>query len=324
MTWAQFKAAVIEELGVDGTRRGIDALRTRSIRDCVVDLQRYIRAFRTGHTTTYQVADLTAKDWAHLGTLPDQAKPKAFYIVSVVPKVDLTLPDPNCARNRLDFYPWDCRQHMICDRYGVRNYQYAISPFSRQFLVHPLVNDETYLLVVWDGIKMTFADGDTVPWPEQAAEAVAAYVKWKIILEVDKRLDLAREWFDRPRNQGIYPGLRLALFREQNEAQEADGKDEEYDSTSFPNPAPLSDFGAQQVPFLATVVSVAGMTNTALANIPTVGITPNFAVEFLNATSGAVETWILQVGTDASDGTAVQRPNDYTAGVPKCWYKQSI
>lgn len=242
MIWSDFKTAVIEELGVDGNRRGIDALRTRSMRDAVVDLQRYIRAFRTGQTSVYNVADLTAVDWAHLGTLPAQAKPKAFYIVSEVPNPDASLPDPNCARNRLDFFPWQDRQHMICDKWGVRRYQYAISPYSTEFLVHPLVNDETYLLVVWDGIKMTFADGDTVPWPEQAAEAVAAYVKWKILLEVDKRLDLAREWYDKGKSLGIYPNLRLALWREQNESQQADGKDEEYAAGS---PTPPGFRGSQ-------------------------------------------------------------------------------
>lgn len=261
MTWADFKTAVIEELGVDGNRRGIDALRTRAIRDAVVDLQRYIRAFRTGHTSVYNVADLTARDFAHLGTLPDQAKPKAFYIVSEVPEADLSLPNPYCARNRLDPIAWQDRQGMICDQYGVRRYQVSISPYSKQFLVHPLVNSQTYLLVVWDGIRMTFADGDTVPWPEQAAEAVGAYVKWKIILEVDKRLDLAREWFDKGRNTGIYPNLRLALYREQNEAQFVDGKDEEYVSGA---PTPPGFQGEQ-----TGYVTLANGASTAAVVFPT-------------------------------------------------------
>lgn len=241
MTWAEFESAVIEELSVDGNRRGIEALRTRAIRDAVIDLQRYIRAFRAGHTTRYDEGDLTEKGYAHLGTLPAQAKPKAFYVVSLVPKSDATLPNLNIARNRLDFIAWENRQIMISDRRGLRHYQYSISPFSTQFMVHPLINDETYLLVVWDGLKMTFLDGDVVPWPEQAAEAVAAYVKWKIALLIDKRPDLAREWFDRARNTGIYPGLRLALAREQRESQDADGKDEEYvgDSVTPPTGANL-------------------------------------------------------------------------------------
>lgn len=320
MTWADFKTAVLEELGVDGTRRGIEALRSRATRDAVVDLQRYIRAFRDGHTTTYNAVDLEAIDFAHLGTLPAQAKPKALYIVSQVPNADATLPNPNCARNRLDFVAWQDRQCMICDQRGVRRYQYSISPFSRQFMVHPLINDETYLLIVWDGLKMTFADGDVVPWPEQAAEAVGAYVKWKILLEVDKRADIAREWFDKGKNTGIYPNLRLALFREQNEAQSADGKDEEYvDNASVQPPLPtiLANYGAQTIPFLSVITVLSGGSNNALASIPTATLTVPFTVEI--SIGGNIQTWQLQSGT-AATGPGIQRPDDYNGATnAKIW-----
>lgn len=325
MTYGEFVAAVIEELGPDGTRRGIEALRTRSIRDAVLDLQRFIRAFRTGHTTTYQEADLEVVGYTHVGELPAQAKPKAFYIVSTGETVKAgTTDNPNIVRNRLDYVAWEDRQAMIDNRRGVRNYQYAISPFSRQFMVHPLINDETYLLVVWDGLKMDFEDADEVPWPEWAAEAVGAYVKWKILVEIDKRLDLAREWYDKARGTGIYPNLRLALYREQQESQSADGKDEEYNVDAMPNPNPLLAFGAQDVPFLKTVTQLEGTDNTALSYIATVGITPNYAVMFLNANTALVETWVLRAGTDATDGVSVQRPNDYNASTnAKVWYKQT-
>ncbi len=81
MTYSEFTTAVIEELGVDGNRRGIEALRTRAIRDAVIDLQRFIRAFRQGHSTTFTADDLEVVSNANLGRLPDQSKPKAFYIV---------------------------------------------------------------------------------------------------------------------------------------------------------------------------------------------------------------------------------------------------
>lgn len=230
MTWAAFKAIVLTELGPDGRRRGIEALRTRAMRDCAIDLQRFIRAYRQGQQTTYEEADLTEVGYAHLGTLGAQAKPKAFYIVSTGDIVTEGETDnPNIVRNRLDFVPWDDRRERMIDaRYEPLKYLYTISPFSRQFLVHPLVNDETYLLLVWDGMKNDFEDGDTVPWPEWASGAFSAWVKYRILLEIDKRIDLAREQYDVARKTGIYPTLRLALYREQQESQSADGKDEEY------------------------------------------------------------------------------------------------
>jgi hypothetical protein len=244
VTWADFIVLVDEHLGVDATRRGIEKLRLRAARDAVLDLQRYIRAYRQGHQTTYLSTNLSVVTNAHLGALPPQAKPKAFYTISTAlaagagssPDFDSgdfdpgdfdttgstpELVDPNCQRNRMRFHPWRDRRSMVC-RTGKCDYLYTISPFSKQFLISPLINDETKLLLIWDGLKLDFLDADDVPFPAQAAEAVGAYAKWKILLEVDKRPDLAREQF------ALYTLKRLALYREEQESQDADGEDEEY------------------------------------------------------------------------------------------------
>ncbi len=280
MTYSAFVALVVEELGVNGNRRGIEVQRARWIRDGVIDLQRFIRAYRIGHTTNYVVADLTAKGYAHLGSLPEQCKPKAFYTVSLVPKSDTTLPDPNVARNRMDYVAWEDRQAMIDARYERRRYTYAISPFSRQFMVHPLVNDESYLLLVWDGMKMDFADGDTVVFPIQAAEAVASYVTWKILKFVDKRIDLAQVEY------GAYTLKRLSLWREQNEAQVADGKDEEYASTADPAPGTTASQAGQETLALGAA-SLAIVFPTAFSSPPVVDcwvIMPDGAAFVIDAT----------------------------------------
>lgn len=316
MTYGDFVDLVIEELGVDGTRRGLEIQRARWVRDAVVDLQRFIRAYREGHTTNYEVADLTEKGYAHLGTLPDQAKPKAFYTISTGDTmVEGEMDDPNIVRNRMDFWAWEDRQRMIDARYDRRMYVYTISPFSKQFMVHPLVNDETYLLLVWDGLKMDFSDGDTVPWPIQAAEAVAAYVLWKIRKLVDKRLDLAREEY------ATYIAKRLALWREQNEAQFADGKDEEYEDLDPTTPAVLSSFGAQAAVFLASITGLEGLTTAYLSAIPTTSLTANLVVQIM--IGGILQTWQLQAGTSAT-GPGIQRPNDFdSVSNPRIWVQLS-
>jgi hypothetical protein len=324
MTYAQFVAAVVEEMGPDGVRRGITALRTRAIRDAVIDLQRFIRAYRTGHSTRYDVADLEAKSFAHVGLLPAQAKPKALYIISTGDTVLTgTTDDPECVRNRLDYVAWeDRRTKMICNEFGTSDYLYSISPFSTQFMVHPLINDETYLKIVWDGLKMTFADGDVVPWPEWAAEAVAAYVKAKISFEIDKRPDVARGWYDRVTQTGIYATLRRSLFREQQESQIANNRDEEYVEGDLSTPVPtiLADFGGQDIPFLRLVTSLTGSA-TSLDAIPTVSLTVPFTVEVV--IGGVLQTWQLISGTTAT-GPGVQRPADYAAGTnEKIWVQVS-
>ncbi len=224
MTWAAFIAIVLEHLTVDAERRGLEDFRSRMMRNAVVDLQRFIRAYRQGHTTTYQAADLEEREHGMIGSLPTGAVPEAFYTVSNVPDSD-DVTHPNCQRNRMDFWPWVHRKTLLCTACDARLYAYAISPYGKQFVIHPVLNDETDLLLVWEGLKMDFANIDTVPFPEEAAEAVAAYVKWRILLEVDKNVQLANE------QQKIWATKRLALYRDEQEKQDAEKPDEEYDVT---------------------------------------------------------------------------------------------
>ncbi|HUD74518.1 MAG TPA: hypothetical protein VMQ76_05550 [Terracidiphilus sp.] len=225
MLWSDFMVLVGEDLGVNYHRKGTANLLDRSCRNAVIDLQRYIRAYRQGHTTTYQVADLTAETYAHLGELPEHAKVKAFYTISTRVVAGVT-DDANCRRNRLDPLPWRDRKAMVCGSVPRRSYLYSISPFGRQFLVYPLINDETELMLVWDGLKMDFDDADIVPWPPEAAEAVAAYANWKVTRMVDKDLVRAKDEY------ALYVARRLALYRQEREEQHADGKDEEYPSST--------------------------------------------------------------------------------------------
>ena len=293
-----------EDLGVNYHRKGTADLVDRSARNAVIDLQRYIRAYRQGQTTTYQVANLTVETDAHLGLLPEHAKPKAFYTISTR-VVDGVADDANCRRNRMNPWAWQDRRAMICGRMPRRSYVYTISPFSRQFLVYPLINDETELLLVWDGLKMDFADGDTVPWPPEAAEAVASYINWKVIRQVDKDLNRARDEY------ATYIAKRLALFRQERESQDADGKDEEYTGLVMPPvPGPLVAAGGQVILFLANVTTLTGIGSDSLAAIVTTGLPTPYAVDI--EIGGIIQRWVLTAGTTAT-GPGVQQPNDFNA-----------
>ena len=302
MTWADLQAIVDEMLTVDVNRRGTEALKARAAKNCAVDLQRYIRALRKGHTTTYQVADLTLYTHAMLGAFPTGAVPEAFYIISTK-VVDGEPVDPNCRRNRLDFVKWLDRERLICGRCEVRSYLYSIAPYGNQFLIHPILNDETELKLVWEGIKSNFADGDDVPFPEESAEAFAAYIKSRIAAVVDKNPSASQtEMLE-------YRRLRLALYRDYQEKQDAEKPDQEYVDLS-PLPPTLADFGAQDIPFLRSVTQLEGVDGdlTALSAIPTTSLSVPYTVEIL--LGGNIQTWTLQNSTLAT-GLGAQRPNDY-------------
>ena len=96
MIWADYKTIVYDQLSVEAGRRGLESFRDRALRNSVLDLQRFIRQYRLGHTTTFVTADLTVMTQAMLGTLPNGAIPEAFYIqhVSVPPPGTPCLPNP--------------------------------------------------------------------------------------------------------------------------------------------------------------------------------------------------------------------------------------
>ena len=329
MTWAEFQTAVQDHMGVEGTRRGMGTFRSTYMRNAVLDLQRYIRGYREGNTTLYTSAQLTAHGQAQLADFPDGCKPKALYIYSA----DAALDDPLCYRNRLQFYPWNNRQDLICGSLNFSSwlsgccttagcppvaitadqqaawlskaYVYTIGPMGRNFLIYPQITASTRLLLVYDGYKYVFNSSDTVNFPAESAEAVAFYCLAQIARFIDKDYNAARE-FER-----LWKERRLSLWRDFQETQMLDDeKDEEYDSSAIPAPTNFSAFDAQSIPFLRTITMLAGTTTAALAAIPTVSLDLPTSVMVL--IGGALQIWVLESST-AATGIGVQRPNDYNA-----------
>lgn len=220
-------AVVDEHLSVDATRRGLEDFRERTMRNAVVALQRYIPSYQVGHTTTYLAADLDTIEYGMLGNLPANCIPSAFWTYSTEVDADGDA-HPDCQRNRMDFWSWENRHALLCRQWDLRTYAYAIAPQGNQFIVHPVINDDTRLLLVWQGIKIDFVGADTVPWPEEAAEAVAAYVKWRILLEIDKNPALAQAQF------AIWRDCRANLYLDERRKLSAEKPDQEYPTSQAP------------------------------------------------------------------------------------------
>jgi len=288
MIWSEFVTAVESHLAVEANRRGMETFRARYIRNGVLDLQRYIRRFRAANTTVYTASDVTDEGEAQLVTMPENAKPKAFYIYSV----DTELNDPLFYRYRLEVYPWNSRYDMIngrltaiaagacCDTSGCgtaltddeqqvllsKAYRFAMSPHGRNAIIYPKITASTRLLLVWEGYKYEWDDDDAITFPEEASEAVAAYVQARITRNVDKNLQLARE-FD-----AEWQRLRLSLYRDFNETQDFDEKDEEYETLllSAMTPNSLVGYGTSTNNSGNTTISI-GSTKINWSELTTVG-----------------------------------------------------
>lgn len=211
--------------------------------------------------------------------------------------------DENCVRYKLDFMAWSHRQNMICGR--LPHYFYTISPHGKQFIVTPALTENTKLQVVWDGYKYSFGDDEEVQFPPEAAEAVAAYVMWKIARTVDKNLPLSKEY------EQDYLKLRLALFRDFNEGQFPDGKDEEYDQRALP------------------AGSTGGTVNTSITSwtdlmaIPTTSIATGSTILWNDADAGVERATQIRESTEATDIPAgIARPDDYDFTTnPRVWFQ---
>lgn len=256
MLWSDFVTAVNDHMPIESVRRGLSTMRARQIRNAVLDLQRYIRAYRAPFKTTYTSADVTLTGVAQLAALPSGAKPKALYIYKV-DDVDEPYND-ECCRYRLEFYPWNRRQDLICGRldyltwwgcacgtgncppapltadelanWTAKAYVFTMAPMGRNFLFYPQVTDSTRLLLIYEGYLYDIDDADDVPFPEEASEAVAYYVLSRIAQTVDKDPASAAAYFQQYRDK------RLSLFRDaQQEGIDDlsnDPKDQEYGATA--------------------------------------------------------------------------------------------
>jgi hypothetical protein len=314
-TWLQFVAIVKEHLTVDANRRGIETYVLRNIKNAVVDLQRFIIPYRDGHTSLYTEFELDEHGAAQLGELPAGAKPKAIYF-----QTTLGGADNECKRNRMDWFDWINRQKLICGDYRCNPgaYFYAIGPMGKKFMTYPKVSADqmTSILVVWEGLKIEFDDADIVPWPDDAAEAVAFYVKAQINLNVNGNPQLAQI------NQALYVSKRLALWRDANEALVANEPDEEY-TVDVPVPPVLPQFSPEDVKFLRTIATIEGAGVTAMVNIPTTTFTLPFAIMIQTSDYFPLQAkvWVLKTGSDAhSPGDGIVRPADFNAGSPRTWY----
>lgn len=173
MTWAEFVTDVKELLPADADRAGLETYVNRVIRQGVINIQSDIPVYRTGHETTFGIADLAVEGSASVGTLPEQAEPRDLFYVKT---------DDSCIRQPVWKYEWSNRYDLICGKACLNGCQFAIafSPQASIFYVYPAITEGKQLAFFWDGRKLSFADSDTVPFDEGVELAVSLFASAQI------------------------------------------------------------------------------------------------------------------------------------------------
>jgi hypothetical protein len=178
MTWAEFNTLVRTHLTqyarVQGVQDWIDLL----IKAAAHDLQRTIEFYRDGHTDVLAAADLVADGFAQRGDVPAGK----WVSAKIVKYADAALVEDEF--DLVEQVPWTYTQAM---RAGLVNDMpvLAVDDNRREFLMTPALNDESRLVIEWNGVKTDFADLDTVPFDDKFAEACAEYVLARVVRRVD-------------------------------------------------------------------------------------------------------------------------------------------
>lgn len=164
------------------------------IRQVVIDLQRYIPHYTIGHETIYGQDDVVADCYASRGSLPEGAQAVQAYILYE----DADAPCDECV---------ECE---IIHDYGFFDYGHTatttddciprliIDPKGGLFIVKPQLSTEKgiTLRLHWDGKKLEFAGGDTVPFDEGSVYAAAAWVNAEVSREFGSSLGIFNSFND--------------------------------------------------------------------------------------------------------------------------------
>lgn len=101
---------------------------------------------------------------------------------------------PRPKRVRCMQVPWEARYDLLTEAEAATP-QIAIDPYAKSFIVAPaLVEDASHLEIMWDGVRLNFSAGDSTPFDEGMAEAVALKVQAAMAPEFGDATAVAREF----------------------------------------------------------------------------------------------------------------------------------
>ena len=245
-TWAEFQEQVLGLLPLDKSRliQGDLIVDTKSafmtglMRQAIIDLQNYIPNNRKGHETVYYPQDFTTEGLASKGTLPPQAALQDAWLFRLQtdrrtkrlwdddPGVDEPLvyhpneqlirevkpqPPTGPARYPLKEFGWEKRFELVNGMVALNDNQgrICVDPYCHQFYVYPEVTEGFLMSLFWDGTKLDYKDDELVPFTEQTAGAVAAFVRGMIARDIDKDMAAYASYFG---NGGTYVTRRRDLY----------------------------------------------------------------------------------------------------------------
>jgi hypothetical protein len=196
----------------------IDAL----IKQGALELQEYVELYRYNQERVFTFADAVEWGEACQLTLPEGCRVRDVYYVK---------DDADCQRMPVVQYDWQNRFDLKCGQPRMKGSEFyaAIDPSGHTLTVFPTLLDGYHVSVFYDGPKSSFADGDSVPFDEPSALAIADYVRFRQNLQSPANPKMAGIF------ESAYRAKRLQLYRSAREKQDIRFRND----SPFPNVSSL-------------------------------------------------------------------------------------
>lgn len=211
MTWAEFQTYVLDFLPIESQRIGIENFRDQQLRAGVIDLQSLIPALRVGHTTSI-AADGFDMDGLLAGMCdaPDGVVRRVWLVN------DIEDEDHPGSSNRKAYTSGSWSEHKdLVLGIDLTIGRWLLSPDQKTILLSPVPDADHHVEIEWEGIKRTFLSTDVVPFTEEVAEAVAEFVKAKIMQHVERDVQMAMTHFQE------YSRLRRRIYADLKQKENA-------------------------------------------------------------------------------------------------------
>lgn len=304
MIWSEFKTAVRVHLPAHNRRQGIQTLIDTLIVAGSVDLQQAVSFYRTGHSDIYDISDLAVDGHATSGTLP-AGKIERARIVKFDTTQSLLLTGIYLGLKQVG---WEEYLRMRGGEYEFSAGKIAVDPVRRRFAFVPGLNDESRLVIDWNGVKIDFADADPVPFDEAFVQAVGEYVLARLARDIDHDLaayDMLMRSFRRLKRLLASEALDRARLGDMSPDSNLDG-----DETLTSDGASTAQAGTGSFFFRPGITSLTGAGVTTLEGTPQTLLAANTV--FMLIIGGIVQYWKLEAGDAATNvNSGLVRPADF-------------
>jgi len=229
MIWSEFQESVRTLLTVDAQRKGagiqnyIDSV----ILSGVIELQQYIPSLRSMNRDTFYYDQLKPSKHIEMQGIQQgftNGRSKITKAVVLKPQGE------SVVAIELNRWPWEKRNSLAMECLSdCRSARFPgkimdCKRHNNSFYLYPSLSEDELLVLDWEGVKTNFTESDETPYDHRVIKVVSDYAKAHIVREVDKDLQLYKEYY------GMYIKERSVLFLD------------EKDSTLFDLPSVSEDY----------------------------------------------------------------------------------